>query len=648
VSHDGRLLAVADSAGEVRFIDLATWRGFGAAVRLGTPVAPRAMSFSPDGRTLMVVTVGGVRSVLEAIDVGTRRARRIRAWRGAVPAPPSGSADVAYSPDGRRIAVSVITESPTDETPTAERLALLDATSGRTRWQRRYPTRRGQEEPHVVFTSGAVLLTSAQHGDTILWNARRGQIVRRYNVGGLPAVTADGREVALGMNSPGADAVTSAAVAVLDLRTGRDRTLAANLPTAWIRGIAFTPDGATVVAGAFDGVHVWDVATGAITETYVGQPGQRSVFALDSRGTTAIFGAQDGSIAAFDVAGQRRLGRVLRWTGAGSCGGQSGPCDAVNRQSELLADTQADGSVALVSLRTLRLVRNLPARDGRDANAVSFLPGGRTLVNGGSNGKVTLWDASTGRVTRELRFSDPVVWTAASPDGKLLAVQTQSARSPDSRVDVVEIANRKVLQSHPVGNGLGGLDFSPDGRELVALGCCARGSTVVAWDTRRGRQIFSRGAGDHATAIAVAPDSRLVGVATQDGKVLFLDARSGKPAQPPIQAATGNIAYLTFSADGRSLAVGAADNAVSIWDLRSRERLGNPFGPYPGFIPSTIFEPSGRLLIGGALGSAVEWPTDVRTWERFACRAAGRDLTPQEWNDLVPNRPYRHVCPHAP
>jgi hypothetical protein len=271
-----------------------------------------------------VVTVGGVRSVLEAIDIGTRRARRIRAWRGAVPAPPSGSAGVAYSPDGRRIAVSVIAESPTAETPTAERLALLDAGSGRMRWQRRYPMRPGQEEPHVAFTSAAALLTSAQHGDTILWNARRGRIVRRYEVGGLPAVAADGRQVALGMNSPGTDAVPSAAVAVLDLRTGRHRTLAAKLPTAWIRGIAFTPGRSRIVAGAFDGVHVWDVATGAITETYVGQPGQRSVFALDPRGKTVIFGAQDGSIAAFDVSGQRRLGRALRWTGAAAAAASRG------------------------------------------------------------------------------------------------------------------------------------------------------------------------------------------------------------------------------------------------------------------------------------------------------------------------------------
>ena len=98
------------------------------------------------------------------------------------------------------------------------------------------------------------------------------------------------------------------------------------------------------------------------------------------------------------------------------------------------------------------------------------------------------------------------------------------------------------------------------------------------------------------------------------------------------------------SPTGRSAAVSAADNSVSVWDLRSRERVGNPFGPYPGLIPVTMFEPDGRLLIV-LLESAVHSPTDVQTWERFACQAAGRDLTRAEWHDLLPTRPYISVCP---
>ena len=65
-----------------------------------------------------------------------------------------------------------------------------------------------------------------------------------------------------------------------------------------------------------------------------------------------------------------------------------------------------------------------------------------------------------------------------------------------------------------------------------------------------------------------------------------------------------------------------------------------------GIIPAVAFEPGGRLLIG-ELVSAIEWPLDQPTLRRFACRIAGRDLTREEWNSILPSRPYRRVCQTA-
>jgi WD40 repeat protein/class 3 adenylate cyclase/tRNA A-37 threonylcarbamoyl transferase component Bud32 len=644
VSPDGRLLAVADAGGAVRFIDLASWTPRGPDVRLDAPVAERAMSFSPDGRQLMVVTIGVGRSELDAIDVTARRARRIQAWHGPAPQAPIGFEAVAYSPDGRHIAVTRVTEPGDNSQPTAARLFLLDALSGRTRWQRRYPLHPGQADAHVAFTRAGALLTSAQQGETILWNTHTGRILRRFPLGGLPAIAPDGRHVALALNSP-SPGNPSSSVALLDLRTGSHRTLTANLPDAWIRSLAFTPDGAKIVGASQDGVHVWDPASGAIAETYVAQAGPRSLSTLDPSGRTVISGQQDGSIAAFDLSGERRLGRAFRWNRPDQACGYL-PCFAINQQSELMATDQGDGTVAIVDLRTLRLRQTLPARDSATSAAIAFLPDGRTLVTGGINRRVTLWDLSTGRVTRTLRFADPVWWTAASPDGKLLAVQTRAADSPDSRVEVVQIATGKVLQTHTVRHGPNGVEFTPDGHELVALGCCwsGSGSTLVAWSTSAGRQLFSRGGGVAAAAFDLSPNSRLVGVGTGDGKLLLLDARTGRQTAAPIQVAAGIIAQVSFSPDGRSFAVSSNDHTASLWDLRSRKRLGDAFGPFRGTVPAISFEPNGRVLIN-LQSDAVEWPTDVRTWERFACRAAGRDLTPAEWHDLLPNRAYHPVCP---
>jgi WD40 repeat protein/class 3 adenylate cyclase/tRNA A-37 threonylcarbamoyl transferase component Bud32 len=641
VSPDGRLLAFSDTTGVVRFIDLSDWRLSGGAVQLPGVAPAGAMSFSPDGQTLLVMTEGTTWSRLNAIAVSSRTARPVMTWHGIVPPTPSFSSSVAYSPDGSKIAVSLITERPTDVAPTAERLVLLDSATGHVLWRRPYPLRPGQMEPRLAFTPGGTLVTSASGGDTYLWDTTSGTILRRFPVGGVLAVSSTGREAALGVNSPSL-ALPSAKVVVVDLHTGREHTLQTDLPDQWIRTITFAPGDLKIVAGAMDAVHVWNAASGVIAETYVGPPQRRSLMAIDPRTGTVISSGQDGSITAFDLSGTRRLVRFFSWnTPQMSC--PNSPCAVVNRQSRLMASDQGNGTVALVDLRTLRRVRTLPARDGALANGIAFTSDGRTLVTGGTSGAVTFWDVTTGTAIRSLHFSDPVWWTAVSPDGRLLAVQTQANSSHDSHVLVARIDTGQILQDHFVRYGYGGVEFSPDGRELVALGCCGPGSTLVAWDTGTGAQLFNRTNGVQATSFALASGSRLLGVGTDDGKLLLLDARTGRPAGAPIQVAAGHVLAVSFSPDGRTFAIASNDGTASLWDLAARERLGNPFPPMAGAAPDVEFEPDGQLLMP-YVSNALQWPTDVRTWERFACRVVGRDITPAEWHSVLPNRPYEHVC----
>jgi WD40 repeat protein len=237
----------------------------------------------------------------------------------------------------------------------------------------------------------------------------------------------------------------------------------------------------------------------------------------------------------------------------------------------------------------------------------------------------------------------PVWWTAVSPDRRLLAVQTQAANSPNSIVYVVALATGRIVQTHLVAHGIGGVEFTDGGRELVALGCCESGSTLAAWAAGSGRRLFARGAGGQATSFDIARDGRLLALGTADGEVLLLDPRTGAQARPPLNAAAANITEVAFSPDDRTLAVTAADGTASLWDVGSRTRVGDPFPPAPGILPSPLFEPNGRLLLVG-VSNAVQWPLDVRTWERFACHVAGRQLTRAEWADVLPDRRYERVC----
>ena len=57
-----------------------------------------------------------------------------------------------------------------------------------------------------------------------------------------------------------------------------------------------------------------------------------------------------------------------------------------------------------------------------------------------------------------------------------------------------------------------------------------------------------------------------------------------------------------------------------------------------------LFTANGDLLIN-YLGTPTDWPTNLGAWARYACQVAGRDITPAEWADVLPDRPYQHVCP---
>jgi WD40 repeat protein len=245
---------------------------------------------------------------------------------------------------------------------------------------------------------------------------------------------------------------------------------------------------------------------------------------------------------------------------------------------------------------------------------------------------------------RTLRFPNRVWWVAVSPDGKLLAVQTMAADSSNSRVEVQDLASGNVLFRDTVHNGKGGLEFSPDGRELAALGCCEPDSTIEVWAARSGAELFSPHVDGHATSIAFSPDGRLLGAGTEDGKVVLWDARNGEPLGASIQVATGAIDPISFSPDGRLFAASSGDQTARLWDVPSRKRLGNSFPIEEGSIPVARFAPDGHLVIDN-IADTTQWPIDVRTWVRFACQVAGRDLTRAEWSDLLPQRPYQHVCP---
>jgi WD40 repeat protein/class 3 adenylate cyclase len=643
ISPNGQLMASGDAAGAVRFEDLRTWKPAGTTIQLPAPVPPLGLRFSPDGRSVAVATGKGDLSQVYVINVATRQARLIGSWPGRVDTIPNGSTTLAYSPDGTELAVGSANWPPSAASPVSEHLALVDASTGTVRWQHDYPVLSGQEELQVAFTPGGTLVTSAENGTTDLWNTRTGQVTRQFPIGGLFALSPDGRQAAIGLNTflPDETGVTS--LVILDLSTGKEQHLHAVPDSTWMATLQYTPDSKSLVGGSLDGdVRVWDVSTGSIVQTFVSQSAGRTQVAVDPTGQTVLSGNDNGSIIAWDLAGSQALGRGFAWSTPGN-GCPSWPCMAVNPAGTIMATDENDGTVDLVDLRTLKWYATLPATKGQIANGLTFTPGGE-LVTGDAAGDITFWDTQTRAVLRKLHVADPVNSLAVSPDGKLLALQMQAATSSNTVVDVIGLTTGKTVHSYPVPNGSGSVAFSPDGRDLAALGCCTPASMVELWDAASGQRL----PGPHITgqlqSIAFSPASPVLGIGTADGKLYLWDASRRAQLGGPVTVAASNVLDVSFSPDGKLLAGSLRDGSTILIDLESRQQLGNSFPIEESILTVPLFTPAGGLLISYD-GTATDWPTNLGAWESYACQVAGRDITPEEWANVLPHRPYEHVCP---
>ncbi len=203
-SPDGRLLALADSYGEVALWDPSTGRRL--SVLPGSDRGVRALSFSPDGTTLAVCpagrdpwvldpSTGRERMVLRGHDV--KQGRRVRA--------------VAYSPDGKRIATAC-------EDRTAR---VWDAATGR--------QIRAFTDPNGFFSV---------------------------------AFSPDGRSLAAGTDCGDPDRPCPD-VLLWDVETGQQKAACVPGHEKQVCALAFRPDGRTLVSLTRCGaVHLWDVETG--------------------------------------------------------------------------------------------------------------------------------------------------------------------------------------------------------------------------------------------------------------------------------------------------------------------------------------------------------------------------------------------------
>jgi WD40 repeat protein len=541
LSPDGRYLATGDflqdgdptNDGRVRVWDLAA----GKQVHLLGDTRHSPVSFSADGRRLAAASTTGW---LKVWDVAT--GKEVCTLRGeGANCPNYTQLALALSPDGRRLAV---------HNPQGGTIDLWDAATG-ARVAGAKPIRPGQLEDTTWSPDGTRLLTNPATGDgsVIIWDAATGAEVARLKKENAERSlwwgrwSPDGRQVAA-VAQQGQGGQEKFTIALWDAAGGGRVRVFQGEHTARVVALRWSPDGKQLVSCSWDQTaKVWDVATGACTQTFLGHAGDnpRGVTAASNYDYVPSQGwqmqLQIGPIA-WSPDGRRvaSASRFLQNPGNWS-GGWSG---------KVRVWDAATGE-------TLRVLDGPAAA----ARALSWSPDGRSLATvssppGGAAGKADLkvWDAATGRETfgtlidRQL----PGPYEAApldlvpafSPDGRRLA-----ARDGNS-VKVWDLAARAESLVLPPGSAMP-LAWAPDGRRLAtrfarpheqggiltlpgAPGArdlpAAEESVIKVWDAATGAELRTVTRAEGAQALLWDPGGQRLFVGGRDG-IMVWDPDSG-------------------------------------------------------------------------------------------------------------------------
>ena len=464
------------------------------------------------------------------------------------------------------------------------------------------------------------------------------RVVRSWPVSdSAGAVSPDGAVFALGSEA--------GRVRLLDLDSGQIRPLRGR-HEGGVSRMRFTPDGRTLVTSSETGeLFAWDVERGGIAQRFAGHTGEIGGLDLTGDGRTLITASDDTRAILWDLAGDRRLDR--RFTIGRPFDVDDTPRGiAVSPDGRTLALTHSDGAVDLIDTRTLKRRASVRAIDGA-ALSVDFSPDGRLLAVTGEGGRLTLWNARTLAPAGELRgMRGHSQALAFSPDGKLLAAAEAPDGGPPQPLRVWDV-RRRTLTAFRGRTSANLIAFSPDG-ELVAGAALERGTDVR--DVRTGRLVKRMigdpsGEGVFSRSVAFSPDGDLLFIGQYNGTGRLFSTETWRQVGRPFEAHTARITFPEFTPDGRTLVTAAADGTVVLSDVETQKPIGSPLELEPNTFASAALSPDGsRLYAISTETEGISFNMSPEAWKRHACLVAGRELTPAEWDEALPGRPYQRVC----
>jgi WD40 repeat protein len=487
--------------------------------------------------------------------------------------------DMAWSPDGRRVAFS-------RSRGTGSYVRVRDAATGQ---GERVLAGHKQQVFALAWSPDSKRLATASEDDTIrVWDPTTGESVLTLtgHTGDVGAVawSPDGSRLATGSHDQTAR--------IWDARSGRMLSVLSG-HGGNVNAVAWRPDGSSLATSGDDRtIRVWDPGTGRPLAVLRGHADRVFNLAWKPDGSRLASISEDQTIKiwdpfhageSLDLDGHPTVIRAIAWSPDG----------------RLVASAADDHIVRLWSAATGSLNRKLE-RHADPVYAVSFSPDGKRLATTSLDATAKVWDVATGAVVSTFKKNEEHIYAVTwSPDSQLVATGGSDRMlriwDPNSGTERLSVQ----ATSLPDKGCIDGLAWSPDGSR-VAVALPLPENAVLVLDAATGRTLLTLSGHAHAVnAVAWSRDSRFLAIASYDKTCRVWDATTGA-LRTTLTGHGGFVYSVSWGPDGTRLATAGADGSIKIWDPADGTEVLT-LAAHQGDIWSVAWSPDGsRLASAGA------------------------------------------------
>lgn len=406
-----------------------------------------------------------------------------------------------------------------------------------------------------------------------------------------------------------------------------------------VESIAFSPDGKFLATGSNDNlVRLWNVYTGKLKNTFIGQSREISSVVFSSNGNKLV-STSIGNFNLWDVGSGTHIKTIRQFT----TGNKSSISFIDNNL--ILAEFPIDGDRKIINVSNLSTGKQIwsTKKFQEYFTQIAISPDGKSIAGASNDGIVYLWDINSSEQRKTLQTHKNVVESLAfSPDGSTFA--TGSWDDTISIWNVKSGKHRKTLSGHNssvyhisfgpdsdtlvsgstdgtvrlwdvntgshknIGTGhiqnVYNIWFSPDGKTLISKSF----GGLHLWDVKTGEHKRTlKGHSKHIICFSYNPDGKSFATGSEDKTIRLWDAISGN-TERILKGHTGSIYKISYSPDGKTIATGSSDKTVRLWDTTTGT-LRHILTGHTESVNSITFSPNGKIL------ASISQEKIIRLWD---------------------------------